>query len=356
MRRLTAEPLQDVAPSVMVPRVATVGAGGWGERHVSALAGLPGVEFRGVWDADVERASTLADRYSGTSYDSLSSLLDDQAIDAVTVALPDHLHAEAVVACLMAGKHVYVEKPFATTLEDCKAMSAAADAAGVGLMVGFASRFMVPLIETRNALGATGQPLRHIRIVQRNSLFVPTKLIRWSSDSNILWWLGSHSFDTARWLARSPITAVSSTAGRGRLDGLGINTPDYFITMLRFANGATAVVENSWILPESFPTLVDWRIEAFNDSTAVFVDPVTHRAVEVIRPEGIDRPDLFYDTHVDGIPRGGFIDAIAHFVRCVVTGETPSVTAHDGTVVTATILAALDSADHDGRWTPVEDA
>lgn len=122
-------------------RLAVVGCGWAGQRHAAAYPAAGAVV---VWaiDADPARAAAVAAAHPGartaTSY---HAALDDPAVEAVDICLPHHLHAEAAVAAVAAGKHVLVEKPPAATLEQADRMIAAAEAAGVRLMVAESVRF-----------------------------------------------------------------------------------------------------------------------------------------------------------------------------------------------------------------------
>lgn len=94
-------------------RVAILGAGNQGRRHAESLLTLPNVEIVAVSDIDSERLAAQHARVGNQAQAiaDLRRILDDQSIDAVTIALPDHWHVPAAILALNAGKHVYVEKP-----------------------------------------------------------------------------------------------------------------------------------------------------------------------------------------------------------------------------------------------------
>lgn len=75
------------------------------------------------------------------SYDNMDRIVDDATVDVVYVALPTGLHAEYTIRALEAGKHVLCEKPMATTVEECRAMIAAAEKAKRMLMIAYRVRF-----------------------------------------------------------------------------------------------------------------------------------------------------------------------------------------------------------------------
>ena len=105
-------------------------------RHIPEYAANPHAEVCGFYDINQARAEELASKFGGRAYASYQELLADERIDAVSVCAANHVHAEISIAALKAGKHVLCEKPMAVTLEECKAMVAAAEESGKYLMIG----------------------------------------------------------------------------------------------------------------------------------------------------------------------------------------------------------------------------
>ncbi|HID05964.1 MAG TPA: Gfo/Idh/MocA family oxidoreductase, partial [Armatimonadetes bacterium] len=130
-----------------------IGAGVWGETHAMTYSAHPDAELVMVCDLDAERARTIAENYNArewtTDYENLLARDDIQAVSIVT---PDFAHREIAVAAAQAGKHILVEKPLATTIEDCEAIINAAKQANVKLMVDFHNRFNPPHIRVKEAL------------------------------------------------------------------------------------------------------------------------------------------------------------------------------------------------------------
>ena len=125
----------------MTVRYAVVGAG-W----ISQIAFMPGVPLTGnsqmtaIVSGRTDAARKLAQFYGiehVVGYDGYDDLLASNRIDAVYIALPNSLHADYAIRAAQAGKHVMVEKPLAVTEAECRAMIAAAEAAGVYLMTAY---------------------------------------------------------------------------------------------------------------------------------------------------------------------------------------------------------------------------
>ncbi len=92
-------------------RIAVIGCGNQGKKHIESLSTLPDAELVYVCDIDQERLGRAVARCGATPVADFRRVLDDKSIDAVTVATPDHWHTPAALLALAADKHVYVEKP-----------------------------------------------------------------------------------------------------------------------------------------------------------------------------------------------------------------------------------------------------
>jgi predicted dehydrogenase len=119
-------------------KAGVIGAGAFGGNHARKYASLDGVELVGVYDPAPGAAQTLAQSLSVAPFESMEALL--AAVDVVTVASPAIHHAEGVLAALKAGRHVYVEKPLAVTLDDADKILALAAQRGLVVAVGHQER------------------------------------------------------------------------------------------------------------------------------------------------------------------------------------------------------------------------
>ena len=115
------------------------GAGGLGFHHVRILRDLPGITFAGFFDANPERAATVAAELGVPAHPTLEALI--AASDAVSCVVPTTAHHAVGMSILVAGKHLFVEKPIAVTLEEADDLVRTAEQAGVVLQVGHVERF-----------------------------------------------------------------------------------------------------------------------------------------------------------------------------------------------------------------------
>src|SRR5207249_596915 len=141
--------------------VGIIGAGFFGGEHARAIADLPGVRLVAASARTPERLGRFTAEYGGRGYASYLDLLADPAVDAVCLALPHNLHAEATVAAARAGKAIMLEKPMAATPADCDAIVRIVAENGVPFMVAHPYRFMTGYQEAIRLVkaGAIGWPV-----------------------------------------------------------------------------------------------------------------------------------------------------------------------------------------------------
>jgi predicted dehydrogenase len=330
-----------------------IGCGVWGETHLKALSSHPAARLAGICDVDPDLLARRATAYEvGFSTGDYRELLARPDVAAVHIATPDHLHRQIAVAACEAGKHVLIEKPMATTVEDCQAMIAAADAAGVLLMVDFHNRFNPAFYKAKQAIlaGRIGEP-QMASITLSDSWWVPTEMWSWASRTTVAWFLAAHATDVARWLFDDEIVRVYSVSRRRVLKAMGADTPDFFHTILEFSRGGVAHLENSWILSDTHPTIFDFKFELQGDRGTIMADLSTHRMLQLFDRTGIEYPDMAVVVEVHGKPGGFGIEAIKHFVDCVALGAEPLISPQDGLRNTE-VLCALHRSAETGQ--PVE--
>ncbi len=105
-------------------------------RHIPEYMSNENCKVIGFFDRTYDRAEEMVEKYGGVAYRTYEELLDNKEIDAVSVCVANHMHAEITIAALRAGKHALCEKPMATSIEDCETMVSTADNMGKKLLIG----------------------------------------------------------------------------------------------------------------------------------------------------------------------------------------------------------------------------
>ena len=121
------------------PRVGVVGAGSLGFHHIRILRDLPGIRFSGFVETRRERAAEVARELGVTAHESLEDLL--AISDAVIVVVPTSAHFSVASAAIERGKHVFIEKPITTTLDEADALLELARKKGAIVQIGHIERF-----------------------------------------------------------------------------------------------------------------------------------------------------------------------------------------------------------------------
>jgi len=321
-----------------------IGTGQWGEMHARIYASTEGITLAGVADQVEQRAESVARAYGTMHYTDYRALLADDLIKAVSVVTPDFAHADIAVAAAEAGKHVLVEKPLAMTVEDCRRIMEAAERSGVKLMVDFHNRWSPPFYRAWEAIrrGQIGEP-QHVYYRLSDRIYVPTEMLSWAAKSTVAWFIGTHSIDTVRWLLDDEVRRVYAVSRSRVLKEMGVDTPDFYQATLEFKSGATAVVENSWILPNTTPNIIDLKCEIVGSKGALYVDGSHHRTLEKYTETEASYPDVLVMPAVYGEQKGFAAESIRHFIDCVLHDREPRVTGRDGLEVTKVIQAIEES-------------
>jgi len=195
-------------------RIGVLGCGNIARAaHLRSLAGLTEATVVAIADADpanLAAAQSLAPKARAvTNYDEVLSIPD---VDAVIIALPPALHADAAVAALERGKHVYVEKPLATSVTEAERVVAAWRESGLTAMMGFNYRFnpMVQRARARLAAAAVGTVVAVRTVFATPRRAIPAWKQQRDMGGGALLDLAVHHVDLARFLLDTEIAQVTA--------------------------------------------------------------------------------------------------------------------------------------------------
>lgn len=231
--------------------VAVVGAGFMGTAHTANYKALDGrVRVKAVVSRSLDRAAKVAETVGAEATTDLDAVLRDPEVDAVDVCIPTPAHRDAAERALAAGKHVFLEKPIALTLEDADAIVRAADKSGTVFMVGLVLRFWPEYVELRRRVAA-GE-LGHVNAVATRRLSAPADWAEWFADRSQTGGtavdLLVHDFDQMNWLLGAPRSVFAHEPVPGHVHAL----VEY--------DGASAIAEGSMAMPRSYPFSSNIRV------------------------------------------------------------------------------------------------
>ncbi|RQP09568.1 MAG: gfo/Idh/MocA family oxidoreductase [Microbacteriaceae bacterium] len=327
--------------------VGIVGTGMMARIHAAVVADYHRSTLAGWSSRTAESAARLDDPLGAPVYLGLDALLAAPDVDAVIVATPDHLHADAAVAAAEAGKHILVEKPLATTSADARRIRDAARASGVIATTLFNQRWVPGVWEARQLTkgGAQGKP-QFAYARKNDTINVPTEMIAWASDTTPSFILSGHDLDIILWCLEDRVVEVYATAVHGVLTGRGIDTPDAILAQLRLEGGGVVTLETCWTLPNSFPSVCDSFIQLFYERAVLRLDRLSDQ-LEVADADGYRYPGTMLVNSVGGRPNGSVAAAIKDFVDAVADDREPLIDIDDSVHVTD-VLAAIDASWRSG--------
>ena len=223
--------------------VLIVGAGRVSQSHARAIAQTPGTKLVAIADVAKERADAFAAQHGCLAFADYADALKRDDVHIVMIALPHHLHERSTIDAVSAGKHVFIEKPMADTVEECDRMLAAAERARVQLLVAHTQRFFASTIRAKQIVqsGEVGTP-----VFATDTWYKPYGVPgrpAWLLDRKLgggMWLMdGAHQIDRTCWVLDSDVEAVKAYIGN---DFHRLAADDVELAMLQLRNGKYATI------------------------------------------------------------------------------------------------------------------
>jgi predicted dehydrogenase len=221
-------------------RVALIGYGYWGRNLARNAVASGNLELVAISETDDKaRAAAGSAVPNARLYAGVDEVLDDNDVEAVLIATPAVRHAEIAMAALQSRRHVFVEKPLATSLEDCELLVKLAERQRVTLMVGHTFLYSAPLRRLHRYI-AEGE-LGTVQYLYSQRL----SLGRIRRDCNALWNFGPHDISIMLYLLGERPVEVSARS----YSFIGKGIDDVCFASLTFASGIVGNFQCSWIDP-----------------------------------------------------------------------------------------------------------
>lgn len=297
-------------------KVAIIGAGAISKAHIEAYLQFPErctiVAISDIYEDKAQKRIDQFELKDARAVKDYKELLEAD-IDLVSICTPPYTHVSLTVEFLEAGSHVMVEKPMASSLEECDLMNEAAQRTGKLLSVVAQNRFKTPMMKMKSVLesGLMGKIVH----VQVDSFW-------WRGHCYYdLWWRGTwekegggptlnhavHHIDALLWMMGSP-TEVQAFMSNVSHDNAEVE--DLSIGMLRFANGSLGQITSSVVHHGEEQQLIfqgakarvsaPWKVKASNSTSNGFPEPNT--ALEEELQALYDQlPEVIYEGHVGQI-------------------------------------------------------
>ena len=299
---------------------ALVGAGNLAKwAHLPALQKIAGAKLHAVHSNSGARGKSYAMRFNANYTTSdYEQILNDSEIDAVIIATRHNQHAKQAIDALNAGKHVFIEKPMAITLEECQAIYKAVKTSGKRLMVGFNRRFAPYYTEMKTHLKNRTSPM--VVSTRMNSPGIENGWAAEKSQGGVVLGEGCHFIDLMYWLTESEPVSVSA---------YGFNEHNVAASF-KFADGS---IGNFIYTVVGSEASAGESVEIFAPGVSVLTEDFKRIVVKKQKRDGRSK---FFAAK-------GYTEQLSSFVESLKNGTETAITAIDGTRATLGCLLMLES-------------
>ena len=333
-------------------KVGIVGLGRWARVLTRAAAQSDRLKIVAGYSRSEEKRAKFQSDTGVPAVGSLKAMLSDPGIEGVILTVPNEQHLPVAAEVAAAGKHVYTEKPIASTLEDGLAIADLERRHGITVTVGHSARLMAGVRRIRQAIDA-GE-LGRLAMIEANfsnerALELTPQTWRWykaKAPGGPLSQLAIHMFDLVHYLG-GEIAEASSMASK--LSPVGAEVDDQSLTLLKFADGKVGYVGSCWTSPGVFAVRVfgakgmmhyeiDFGVwdtpEKIHQSSTLYIQR---------GKDGYGKREVLQDA-----PSDMFRTELELFAESCRTGRPNELTAENGNIAVAVVNAALRSIERNG--------
>lgn len=319
-------------------RCAVLGLGRLGYWHAENLAArVKGANLVSLADPFVNQAEKVARELGVEKWTKNSDeVFEDPTIDAVIIATPTSTHADMIEKAAKNGKHIFIEKPLTSDLDEADRVIQAIRENNVYCQVGFMRRFDSAYMEAKRRIqaGDIGTPL-YFKGVSRDPGSPPEEFIK--NSGGIFLDMSIHDYDIARFLLNSNVTSVASHGNILMHSFMEkYHDVDQAMTYLSFESGAAADIETSRNAFYGY----DIRGEVIGSEGSMIIGSLRYHDVQILTKKGSTHniipafPERFKDA---------YLNEILHFIECLQNNEQPAVTELDGKMALEIAYAAKRS-------------
>jgi len=338
-------------------RVGIVGLGRWAKVLTRAAAKSDKLKIVAAFSRSPEKRETFEREMGVPAAPDLKTMLSSPEIKGAILTVPNEQHLPVAREVARAGKHVYTEKPIASTLEEGLQIAALEKEHGITVTVGHSARLMAGVRKIREAIDS-GE-LGRVAFLEANfsnerALELTPSMWRWYKDrapGGPLSQLAIHQFDLLHYLG-GEIEEVGSLASK--LSPVGAEVDDQSMTLLKFADGKVGYVGSCWTSPGVFAVrvfgskgLMHYEIDFGTWDTP----DKLHLTSTLYIQRGKDGYGKRQELKVP--PSDMFRTELEMFAESCRTGKPGELSARNGNIAVAVVYAALRSIENQGRYTRI---
>jgi predicted dehydrogenase len=326
--------------------VGVIGLGYWGP---NLLRNVYGNGRRGrivICDSDPVRIGKISKRYPDLeSTENCSDIFSDDDLDAVIIATDVSSHYSLAKMALESGKHVFVEKPFASSISQAEELVRLGREKKLVTMVGHTFMFSPPVIKVKEIIDSGTLGDIYFITSTRVNLGLHQK------DVSVIWDLAPHDFSMLfYWLGQEP-SEVSSFGNAFVLDGI----PDVAFINLKFPGGTIGNVQVAWLAPSKLRRTVivgSSKMLVYDDTEPIEKIKIYDKGVELIEPESFGEYQLTYRTGDILSPKISTDEPLAsemeEFLASIQEGRIPRSSGEEGLAVVRALQMAEASLEENG--------
>jgi len=321
--------------------VAVIGLGYWGPNLLRNLYEIRMCDKIIACDLDQKKLEKMQTRYPAIGIESdYKKVLSDDSVQAVVIATPVSTHFPLAKESLLAGKHVFVEKPFTHSSKAAEELIELADKNNLTLMVGHTFEYSPPVLKIKQIIDSGELGSIFYISASRVNLGLHQK------DVSVIWDLAPHDFSILfHWLQEQPIRV--SAMGR---DYVQKNIPDVAFINMEFASGSIAHVQVSWLAPSKLrrTTIIGSdKMLVYDDTENIEKVKIYDKGVDYKDPETFGEYQLSYRAGDVISPRLETFEPLnmemRHFIDCCMNHKKPRTDGTNGLRVIKTLEAAEES-------------
>ena len=318
-------------------RVACLGMGWWSDVLADAIVRSRKLEIVACYSRSEEKRAKFAAKYSCRAAPSYESILADRSIEAIINTTPNNVHLETTRAAAEAGKHVFLDKPIANTVDDGRAITAVCRKAGVVLALGYQRRREGHFRWIRKQIddGVFGKLVNAEANISRDRLGkIDLGSWRYTAEGmpgGVMLQIGIHYIDVLEYLV-GPIKAVSGSLAQLVLPG---DNPDVASLLIEHQNGALSTLNASYASASEY-----YVMNVYGKDASAYYD--FHQGLRFLK-RGSEKSEPVRVPKIDT-----FVDELEEFAAAVRGGPRPEMGGEGGTRSLAVIRAGIKSA-REGR-------
>jgi predicted dehydrogenase len=333
--------------------VGIVGLGRWAKVLTRAAGKSNMLKIIAAYSRSEEKRAAFQRETGVPVVSDLRTMLSYPLLDGVILTVPNEQHLPVAAQVAKARKHVYTEKPIASTLEEGLAIAALEQTYGITVTVGHSARLMAGIRKIREAIN--GGELGHVAFLEANfsnprGLELTPNVWRWYKDKapgGPLSQLAIHQFDVLHYLGGE---IVEASAMASKLSPVGAEVDDQSMTLLKFADGKVGYVGSCWTSPGVFAV----RVFGSKGLMHYEIDFDTWDTPDQLHKKST----LYIQRGKDGyakrqelkVPESDMFRAeLEMFAESCRTGKASELSAHNGNIAVAIVYAALRSVEKNGQ-------